>query len=206
MPTTPGCQSRPSSTSPTISLSICCSACCTASTTAVFSSSRRLLLACSRASANSSASLLSRHASSRAAISGFPSLPAALSRGASRKEMSSEVTTVPSVMPACWQRAQTPGLFLAEITSRPALTNILFTPTRSITSATVPRATRSRYFFKFGTFCLSQKPFSTILRRTAMARKKTTPTPDNPLNGKSHPFCFGLIIASACGIFCGGSW
>ena len=142
--------------------------------------------------------MLSLASSSCAASAGVPSLPAAFKRGAILKEMSSE-RTGPSVKRLATQSASIPFRFLDVITSSPALTSILFTPLSSITSATVPRATRSRKCLRFGIFSFCHILSSTSLRLRAIIKKKATPAPDIFMLLNVQSACAGLIIAFALG-------
>ena len=107
------------------------------------SSCLRCAFSSSRACASWRAVCSSRASSSSTPRSGTPSRPQALMRGASLKLMSSACTGT-ACRSHCSQRESTPGRVFADNTSSPARTSTRFTSTSGTTSATVPRATRSR--------------------------------------------------------------
>ena len=125
-------------------------------------------------------------------ISGSPILPGAFRRGASLKAKSSAVISEVPILATSFI-AFIPGHRVLATMPSPLFTRMRFCPRRGTLSATVPRATRSRYSFKSGSGFDLNQPLSRKLARMATARKNATPTPARSLNGKRQPPWWGLM-------------
>jgi hypothetical protein len=66
-------------------------------------------------------------------------------------------------------------------------------------SATVPRATRSRYGRSGGSARSANPPISRTALRSAHTSRKATPTPAISFPGNAQSGCIGLTMANASG-------
>ena len=66
-------------------------------------------------------------------------------------------------------------------------------------SATVPRATRSRYGRSGGSGRSPNPAISRTALRRAHTSRKATPTPAISFPGNAHPGCIGFTMANASG-------
>ena len=196
MPTTPGCQFSPSTTStrssrrsgsfsslPKISAKIAAST--------VW---RCTLRACT-SSASGAASPSLPHSSSRAAYSGDAMRPDALIRGARVNTVPVAVSALPPA-PATSASARRPGRSRRLIFSSPRRTSTRLAPLSDTTSARVPSATRSAY----SSSTVSMSPSS------AQASRNATPTPAYSLKVLSQSARCGSTTATARGSTSCGWW
>ncbi len=131
--------------------------------------------------------------------------PDALSRGPMEKPRCHAL--IVSLIPETVFRAMMPGSLLFWSSTSPCLTKIRFAPVKGMTSATVPSATKERYFFMSICGLLSKYPWFLNSLRITTARLKATPTPARCLNGYWSPGRRGLITAKASGSEpSGGVW
>ena len=192
-PMTPGCQVGDDRMSEAGSSS-CCLTMFRASVSMLRSRCWRRVFSSSilRAMAMASSSLPVRSSCTDSSASAMR--PAALSRGARRKPIMLAATG-PSGMPHRFLRALMPGRHPWAIISSPLRTKIRFSSSIGTISAMVPRATRSRYCLRLGSWLFCQSRLSRSFVRSAITRLNATPTPASPLKGNGQSSCLGFIMA-----------
>ena len=163
-----------------------------ASSTTVCSSAWRSRLRSSSSAASAAARSGSRVRSSSSASSGRRSLPAALSRGPSRKPTS--VARNGGTTPATRISARSPSDRVCRSAFKPSEAMVRFSPIKGATSAMVPRqAMRSRASSAAGR---SQR------MATACASLSASPAPVRSRNGYRQAGWCGLICTVSAGTWC----
>ena len=145
IPITPSCQSAPATAYARRARcsGVHLSTCAIASRRMRPSTAWRSLLSASSESARRRASFSSSVRRSSSAARGWPSLPAALRRGA-RRNPTAPASTLAGSTPAARMSARRPGFAVRASARSPAIAKERFSSTSGTTSAIVASATRSR--------------------------------------------------------------